>query len=339
MKRLLEVNNLTAYFRTNGGLLKAVDGVSFNMDEGEVLAIVGESGSGKSVLAKTLIGLISESEGLTVSGIIKFEDKDLLSLNNKAMARLRAKDISVIFQDPFSSLNPLLTIGTQLKEAIIYNEKMGREQIYQQSVELLKMVGMTAPETLFKQYPHQLSGGMRQRVMIAMALACKPKLLIADEPTTALDVTVQAQIIELLISLKQRFKMSILLISHDLGVVSQIADKVMVMYAGKIIEKGDLQDIFYNYGHPYTRGLLKSLPQLEQEENKRFPFIDGQPPDLLCLPKGCHFFARCESAMNLCHESWPESFEVNANHQVSCWLLHPKAPNLKSLCNKEVAQY
>jgi len=323
--KLLEVKDLKTSFFTHVGEVKAVDNVSFYIDEAEAVGIVGESGSGKSVTSMSVMRLIS-SPGRIVGGEIIFEGEDLLKKSEKQMQDIRGNKISMIFQDPMTSLNPVFTIGNQLIEAIRLHNKVSKKQARQRAIEMLRLVGIPSPEKRLSQYPHEFSGGMRQRVMIAMALSCNPKLLIADEPTTALDVTIQAQILELLKSLQEQIKMSIILITHDLGVVADICKRVIVMYGGIIVEHGRAEDIFYNPKHPYTWGLLKSVPKLHLGEKKRLIPIEGQPPDLLKPPKGCPFAQRCEWAMRICLEKRPEFFEISEGHQARCWLNHENTP-------------
>ncbi|HHW15510.1 MAG TPA: ABC transporter ATP-binding protein, partial [Firmicutes bacterium] len=323
---LLKVTDLKTSFFTHVGEVKAVDGVSFEVGRGEAVALVGESGCGKSVTALSVMRLLSHP-GKIRGGSIEFEGRDLVNLPDNEMHKIRGNEISMVFQDPMTSLNPVLTIRQQLAETLILHQKLSRREAGQRAVDLLRMVGIPSPERRVNQYPHQFSGGMRQRVMIAMALACNPKLLIADEPTTALDVTIQAQILELMKELKQKLGTSIILITHDLGVVAGLCSRVIVMYAGKIVEQGSLREIFYNPQHPYTWGLLKSVPRLHESEKKRLVPIIGQPPDLLKPPAGCAFNPRCEHAMGVCLKERPPFFAVDgeAGHEAACWLMHPQA--------------
>lgn len=324
-EKLLEVKNLKTSFFTHVGEVKAVNDVSFDVYEGQTVGIVGESGSGKSVTSMSIMRLIAPP-GKIVDGQIIFEGKDILKLSEKEMRDIRGNKISMIFQDPMTSLNPVFTIGNQLIEAIKIHNKVSKAQAKKRSIEMLKLVGIPTPERRLSQYPHEFSGGMRQRVMIAMALSCNPKLLIADEPTTALDVTIQAQILDLLKKLQQQLKMSIILITHDLGVVADICQKVIVMYGGIIVEEGTVDDIFYNPKHPYTWGLLRSVPKMHLGLKKRLVPIEGQPPDLLKPPKGCPFAPRCEYAMRVCLQVRPPLFEVGDGHRSRCWLNHQYAP-------------
>ena len=315
---LLEVKDLHTSFFTDAGEVKAVNGVSFNLERGKVLGIVGESGSGKSVTAYSIMQILSDP-GKIVSGSIKLDGQELVGSGEKVMKTVRGNKVSIIFQDPMTSLNPTYTIGKQLMEAILLHTDRDKKQAYDRAVEMLRLVNVNEPEKRMKQYPFEFSGGMRQRVMIAMALACEPDILIADEPTTALDVTIQAQILELMKSLQQELGMAIILITHDLGVVAQMCDEVIVMYAGSICEQGTADEIFYNPCHEYTKGLLKSIPSAETA-GKRLEPITGTPIDLLNMPKGCAFAPRCGSAMKICLKACPERMTNNEDHQATCWM-------------------
>ena len=317
---LLKVNDLEVSFFTHAGEVKAVRKVSYDLKYGEAMGIVGESGSGKSVSSYALMGIIPEP-GKILNGSINFEDKDITKLSEAEMLKLRGKEVGMIFQDPMTSLNPVFTVGSQIDESLKKHTNLDKKQREKRIIELFELVGINQPEKRLKQYPHEFSGGMRQRVMIAMALACNPKLLIADEPTTALDVTIQAQIIELLKELKEKINMSIIFITHDLGVISEICDKVAVMYAENIIERGSIDDIFYNPKHPYTLGLLKSIPKINADEHERLIPIEGNPVDLINPPKGCAFAPRCDYCMNICMEKVPPVYSVGEGHESSCWLL------------------
>ena len=325
MERLLEVTNLHTSFFTYSGEVKAVRGVGFHVDEGEAIAIVGESGCGKSVTAISIMRLIPPPGRIT-DGAIMFNGRDLMGLTERQMQDVRGNEIGMIFQDPMTSLNPVLTIKTQIVETLRLHQDISKKDAAERAIELMHLVGIPSPERRLGSYPHQFSGGMRQRVMIAMALACNPKLLIADEPTTALDVTIQAQIISLMKDLKKKLGMSIILITHDLGVVAGLAQRVVVMYAGKIIEQGTVGEIYYHAQHPYTWGLLKSVPRLDAEQKKKLVPILGQPPDLISPPQGCPFAPRCDCAMAICKQVPPEYTQMSDHHVVACWLQHPMAP-------------
>jgi oligopeptide transport system ATP-binding protein len=325
MKNILEVQNLQTSFFTHVGEVKAVGGVSFQVGVGEAIGIVGESGCGKSVTSLSIMRLLTYP-GQIVGGSINFAGKDLVKATEKEMQRIRGNEISMIFQDPMTSLNPVFTIGNQIMEPLMRHQKLSRSEAKAKAIEMLRLVGIPSPEKRAAQYPHEFSGGMRQRVMIAMALSCQPKLLIADEPTTALDVTIQAQILELMKELKEKINTSIILITHDLGVVAEVCSRIIVMYAGIIVEQGTREHIFYNPRHPYTWGLLKSIPHIEAEKKERLIPIDGQPPDLLKPPAGCPFYPRCEHAMEICVEQRPPYTDLSPVHKAACWLLHYNAP-------------
>ncbi len=325
MDALLEIRGLKTSFFTPGGEVKSVDGVSLTVGKGEAIAIVGESGCGKTVTALSIMRLIAEP-GRIVSGSIFFDGEDLATKSETQMEKIRGDRISMVFQDPMTSLNPVLTIGTQITEVLRLHQEMGRRQARARAAELLGLVGLPNPDRRLSQYPHQFSGGMRQRVLIAMAVACNPQLLIADEPSTALDVTVQAQIMDLMRDLGSRLGTSIILITHDLGVVAGMASRVLVMYAGKIVEEGPVKDIYYRPMHPYTWGLLKSVPRLNSAEKKRLVPIQGQPPDLIAPPTGCRFNPRCNHALEVCLRHEPMSASFSDGHQVACWRYHAQAP-------------
>ncbi len=319
-QKLLEVKDEYLSFFTPAGEVKALNGVSFTLDEGEVLGIVGESGSGKSVTAYSIMGLTAYP-GKLIGGTIRFNGHQVDQMTEKEFRKMRGNEVSIIFQDPMTSLNPVYTIGNQIVEVILLHTDKTKEQAYERAKELLELVGINEPEKRLKQYPHELSGGMRQRVMIAIALACEPKLLIADEPTTALDVTIQAQILELMQELRKKLGMSIIMITHDLGVVASMCEKIAVMYAGHIVEYGTTDEIFYNPKHEYTKGLIKSIPNLNAETVERLVPIEGQPVDLLNPPKGCPFAPRCESCMKICLNKMPEQTDISDTHYSRCWLL------------------
>lgn len=321
---LLEVKNLHTYFKTKKGIVKAVNDVTYSLDAGKTLGIVGESGSGKSVSAMSIIKLL-DGNGYIESGSITFDGKDILQCTDKEMYHIRGNEISVIFQEPMTSLNPVFTVERQIGETLQIHQNMTKKEARKRAVDLLADVKIPNPERVAKQYPFQLSGGMRQRVMIAMALACKPKLLIADEPTTALDVTIQAQILNLIKRLNRELDMTTILITHDLGVVATLCDKVVVMYGGLIMEDGTVEEIFYHPKHPYTMGLIDSIPRVTGGEKQRLKPIPGTPPNLIHPPKGCPFSTRCPYCMNVCMEEMPPYFQEDG-HRTMCWLLHEEAP-------------
>ena len=324
---LLEVNDLHTSFFTPAGEVKAVNGVSFYLDHGKVLGIVGESGSGKSVTAYSIMQIL-EKTGKIVSGSVKFDGQELVGIGEAGMKKIRGNKISIIFQDPMTSLNPTYTIGHQLMEAIRLHTNRNKKEAWDRAVEMLRLVNVNEPEKRMKQYPYEFSGGMRQRVMIAMALACEPDILIADEPTTALDVTIQAQILELMQSLQKELGMAIIMITHDLGVVAQMCDEVIVMYAGSICEQGSADEIFYNPKHEYTKGLLRSIPTVDNDGQKLEP-IAGTPIDLLNMPQGCPFAPRCDAAMKICLRERCQRMQINDMHQAACW------QNVKEALEKE----
>ena len=323
---LLQVKNLAVSFSTYRGKVKAVRDVSFSVDEGKTIGIVGESGCGKSVTSHAIMGLLPRENSKIEHGQITFNDRNITDLSEKEMNRLRGNEIAIIFQDPTTSLNPVLTIGTQIQESLFLHKKLTKQQARQRAIELLNLVGIPSAEMRLDDYPHQFSGGMRQRVMIAMALSCEPKLLIADEPTTALDVTVQAQILDLLKQLQRKTNTAIVLISHDLGVIANLCDDIAVMYAGQIVEYGSAEDIFYNAHHPYTKGLLKSLPRLTDKKGEPLSVIEGQPPDLKQDINFCPFAMRCDKAMRICAAQIPAVTQIGNHHYVKCWLEHELAP-------------
>ena len=320
---LLKVRDLHTSFFTDAGEVKAVNGVSFNVERGKVLGVVGESGSGKSVTAYSIMQILYDN-GKIVSGSIKLDGQELVGAGEKVMRNVRGNRISIIFQDPMTSLNPTYTIGKQLMEAILLHTGRTKKQAYERAVEMLRLVNVNAPEKRMKQYPFEFSGGMRQRVMIAMALACEPDILIADEPTTALDVTIQAQILELMKSLQEELGLAIIMITHDLGVVAQMCDEVIVMYAGSICEQGTADEIFYNPCHEYTKGLMRSIPTADTAGTKLHP-ITGTPIDLLNMPAGCPFAPRCDNAMKICLKENARRMVINDDHFASCWMNVKKA--------------
>ena len=325
---LLSVKNLSTEFPVKKGIVRAVEDVSFDVDQGEILAIVGESGSGKSVTSLSIMGLLAEP-GHVAGGSLEFEGKDLATLSEKQYRELRGNDMAMIFQEPMTSLNPVYRVGNQIVEAIRTHEKVSKAEAKDRAVDLLRKVGIPSPEARINDYPHQMSGGMRQRVMIAMALACNPKLLIADEPTTALDVTIQAQILDLLRRLRDDTGMAVLLITHDLGVVSETADRVVVMYCGQVVEEAEVRTLFDHPMHPYTLGLLKSIPRLEDDDSKRLYMIKGMVPNPLEMPPGCHFSDRCDSCMDVCRTKVPELVDVDGQ-KVRCFLYESADGEVKS---------
>ena len=318
-KYILDVQDLHTTFSTDkGGEVHAVNGVSFRLEPGKILGIVGESGSGKSVTAYSIMQILSENGGIT-GGKVLYKGEDITKWNEKQMQSFRGKCCSIIFQDPMTSLNPVFTIGNQLMEAITLHTDRNKEQARARAVEMLSLVGINEPEKRLKQYPHELSGGMRQRVMIAMALACEPDILIADEPTTALDVTIQAQILELMQDLQKKLGMAIIIVTHDLGVIASMCDEIMVMYGGRVCERGIADDIFYRPAHEYTKGLLRSIPSTANMDERLIP-IGGTPINMLDLPKGCAFCPRCDAAMKICLREQPPELQVSDTHRASCWM-------------------
>ncbi|PRR76849.1 Oligopeptide transport ATP-binding protein OppD [Clostridium liquoris] len=330
MAKLLEVKDLKVSFHTYAGEVQSVRGVSFDLEKGETLAIVGESGCGKTITSKSIMRLIATPPGEIKKGSqIFFEGKDVLKMSDKELRDLRGEDISMIFQDPMTSLNPTMKIGNQIAESLIIHRGMNKKEALKEAVKMLKVVNIPNAEKRSKQYPHEFSGGMRQRAMIAIALACNPKILIADEPTTALDVTIQAQIMDLIKELQNKLDTAVILITHDLGVVASVASRIQVMYAGMIIERGTTEEIFYNPKHPYTWALLQSVPRLDTKHKNQLYSIKGTPPDLLKPPVGCPFASRCEYCMQICRDEMPEITKISDTHSVQCWLQHPLAPKVE----------
>lgn len=328
---LLEIDNLQTHFFTSAGVVKAVDGVSYTVEQGETVAVVGESGSGKSVTAMSIMRLIPWPPGKIVGGSVNFDGKDLLALTDDQMRNIRGRDIGMIFQEPMTSLNPVLTIGLQLTEPMIAHLKMSEQDAMAKAAKLLDLVGISEPERRLAQYPHHLSGGMRQRVVIAMALACDPKLIIADEPTTALDVTIQAQILELMKNLTRDLGVAMIIITHNLGVVARYADRVNVMYAGRIIESGTATEIYHKPRHPYTLALLKSVPRMDRQRSEKLDPVDGQPPDLTKLDEGCSFRPRCRFSTDECSKSFPALEEVSPGHTSACFEKENLAKEIKEV--------
>ncbi len=316
---LLEVKNLRTHFRTERGRVTAVDGISFDVHEGEILGVVGESGCGKSVMSQSIMRLFDEKYTAEYEGEVLFKGKNLLELSPSEMQKIRGNDISMIFQDPLSSLNPVYTIGDQIRETIRLHQNVSKKEAHEKAIEMLRLTGIPSPEKRVDEYPHQLSGGMQQRAMIAMALSCQPKLLIADEPTTALDVTIQAQILDLIVDLNQKLGMGVIFITHDLGVVSEICTRVIVMYLGQIVEETDTESLFSKPLHPYTKGLMKSIPQLEGDRSQKLHMIEGTVPSLDNIPKGCRFVTRCPYGDDFCRENAPDLVPDNEKQKVRCW--------------------
>ena len=325
-ERVLTIEDLQVSFDTYAGEVQAVRGVSLHVDAGEVLAVVGESGCGKSVTAQTIMKLNPMPTARIKGGKIDLAGHDIVNASEREMQHIRGKEVAMIFQDPMTCMNPTTQVGKQVVESVRLHSKLSRKEARQEAVHHLNQVHIPNPEERARQYPHEYSGGMRQRAMIAMALSCKPKLLVADEPTTALDVTIQAQIMDLLVELKNKMGTAIILITHDLGVVAGVADRVAVMYAGKVVETGTVREIFYEHSHPYTEALLGSLPQADTGKKEPLISIPGTPPDLLNPPKGCGFAARCRHCMQLCKEEQPPQFQLGDGHAAACWLLHPDCP-------------
>ncbi len=336
MAKLLEIRDLQTQFTTDRGVVKAVDGVSYDVEEGEILGIVGESGCGKSVSALSIMRLIADPPGKIVGGQVVFDGRDLLALSESEMRQIRGNRIGMVFQEPMSSLNPVLSIGRQLTETLELHLKMSPGAARERAAELLSMVGMPDAESRLKDYPHQLSGGMRQRVMIAMAISCEPRLIVADEPTTALDVTIQAQILELMQSLSRELGTALVIITHNLGVVARYADRVLVMYAGKIVESGVSRAIYGDPRHPYTLGLLNSVPRLDGRAGSQLEVIEGMPPDLIEMPEGCSFAPRCKFAIDRCTTETPELMEVDGEHRSACWRLE-ELPEIAAAASQEEA--
>ncbi len=318
-EKLVDIIDLKTYFYTEDGVVRAIDGVTFHINKGETLGVVGESGCGKSVTSLSIMRLIPDPPGKIVEGQILFEGEDLLKKSEAAMRKIRGNDISMIFQEPMTSLNPVYTVGSQISEAIELHQGLDRKAALEKAVEMLRLVGIPLPERRIREYPHQMSGGMRQRVMIAMALSCNPKLLIADEPTTALDVTIQAQILELMKGLKEELNTSIMLITHDLGVIAEMAERVVVMYSGKIVEEADVVSLFRQPLHPYTEGLLNSIPRIDAKK-ERLHVIEGTVPNPLNMPSGCRFHPRCPYVEDICRAQEPELIQVDVGRYVSCWM-------------------
>ena len=337
MEKILEVKDLQVSFNTYAGEVRAVRDVSFHINQGETLCFVGESGCGKTVTAKAIMRLLPKGQAVIKEGSqIIFSGKDVLKMDGKELRNYRGNDVSMIFQDPMTSLNPTMTCGKQIIETLRLHRGLSKEEATKEAIHMLEMVKIPDAERRIKDYPHQMSGGMRQRVMIAIALACQPHLLIADEPTTALDVTIQAQIIDLLRELKEKLNTAIILVTHDLGVVANFADRIQVMYAGQVVERGTAREIFYEAKHPYTWALLSSVPKLAKESKQELYTLQGTPPDLILPLEHCPFAARCEFCMPICKEQMPPETVLTDTHRLSCWLQHPDAPKVKSVYEREV---
>ncbi|MGL4731810.1 MAG: ABC transporter ATP-binding protein [Clostridium sp.] len=330
MEKILDVKDLKVSFHTYAGEVKSVRGISFHLNKGETLAVVGESGCGKTVTSKAIMRLLPEPMPAEIKdgSKITFDGKSILDMDDKELRGLRGSDISMIFQDPMTSLNPTMTVGKQISESLIIHRGMSKDEAMKESIKMLELVNIPNADKRAHQYPHEFSGGMRQRAMIAIALACNPKILIADEPTTALDVTIQAQIMELIADLQEKLGTAVILVTHDLGVVADVAHRIQVMYAGQIIERGTVDEIFYNPQHPYTWALLQSVPRLDTQNKGVLYALNGTPPDLIKPPVGCPFAARCEYCMEICKEAMPQVTTLSETHEVSCWLKHEMAPKV-----------
>ncbi len=336
-EKILELKHVVYSFKTYGGVVKAVRDVSFDVRKGEILGIVGESGCGKSVTAQCILRLNPEPPGFFGGGEIFYDGKDILKMSNREMRKIRGGEIGFVFQDPMTSLNPTMRVGKQIEEVFIGRKGISRGEVKKRALEIMKLVGISDTEKRYRQYPHELSGGMKQRIMIAIALVSRPSVIICDEPTTSLDVTIEAQILDLLLDLREKLGTSIIMITHDLGVIARLCDRVIVMYGGKVIERGKVEDIFYETAHPYTKGLLHSIAKLDTAKGEKLKPIDGTPPDLFSPPAGCPFAARCEYAMEVCQENPPEEYRFTDEHTANCWLHHAFAPesDLKRECRAQ----
>ena len=326
-ENILELKNLVFSFHTYGGEVKAVRDVSFNVRKGEILGIVGESGCGKSVTAQCILRLNPEPPGFFENGEILFNGEDILKMSNKEIRKIRGREIGFVFQDPMTSLNPTMRVGAQIEEVFLGRTDVTKKEVKERALEIMRLVGINDAEKRYRQYPHELSGGMKQRIMIAIALVSRPSVIICDEPTTSLDVTFEAQIRDLLLELREKLGTSIIMITHDLGVIARLCDRVIVMYGGKVVERGNVGEIFYDTAHPYTKGLMKSIAKLDTHKGEKLHPIDGTPPDLFAPPKGCPFAARCEYAMDICSEIPPETYVLSEEHKTCCWLQHEMAPD------------
>ena len=327
MAHLLEVKELTTAFTGDYGRNVSVDHVSFHVDEGEVVCIVGESGCGKSVTAQCILRLNPEPPGFFENGEILFNGEDILKMSNKEIRKIRGREIGFVFQDPMTSLNPTMRVGAQIEEVFLGRTDVTKKEVKERALEIMRLVGINDTEKRYKQYPHELSGGMKQRIMIAIALVSRPSVIICDEPTTSLDVTIEAQILDLLLELREKLGTSIIMITHDLGVIARLCDRVIVMYGGKIVERGNVNEIFYDTAHPYTKGLMKSIAKLDTKKGDKLHPIEGTPPDLFAPPKGCPFAARCDYAMDVCSQMPPETYKISEEHKTCCWLQHEMAPD------------
>ena len=337
MGKILEVKNLTVHIKTHKGVVQAVRGVDFYLNEQETLAVVGESGSGKSITMKGVMGILPKN-GKVVEGSVMFQGNDLTKYSERQMQQVRGSEIAMIFQDPMTSLNPTMKVGKQIMESLLLHKNMTKAQAREEAIHTLELVKIPDAAKRMDDYPHQMSGGMRQRVMIAIALSCSPHILIADEPTTALDVTIQAQIIDLLRELRDQLNTAIILVTHDLGVVANFADRIQVMYAGQVIERGSVREIFYEAKHPYTWALLSSVPTLDKSNKQELYTLKGTPPDLILPLEHCPFAARCEYCMPICKETMPPETVLSDTHKVSCWLQHPNAPKVQSYYDRKAAE-
>ncbi len=326
-ENILELNNVVYSFRTYGGIVKAVRDVSFEVRRGEILGIVGESGCGKSVTAQCILRLNPEPPGFFEGGEILFQGRDVLKMSKKEIRKIRGGEIGFVFQDPMTSLNPTMRIGAQIEEVFLGRKDVSRKEVKEKALNIMRLVGISDVEKRYKQYPHELSGGMKQRVMIAIALVGQPSLIICDEPTTSLDVTIEAQILDLLLELREQLGTSIIMITHDLGVIARLCDRVIVMYGGKIVERGTVDELFYDTAHPYTKGLMQSIARLDMKKGEKLQPIEGTPPDLFSPPVGCPFAARCDYCMDVCNELPPEQYSLSDEHTTCCWLQHEFAPD------------
>lgn len=326
-ENILELKNVVYSFRTYGGEVKAVRDVSFEVRKGEILGIVGESGCGKSVTAQCILRLNPEPPGFFEGGEIWFKGEDVLKMSKKEIRKIRGGEIGFVFQDPMTSLNPTMRVGAQIEEVFLGRKDVTKKEVKEKALDIMRLVGISDVEKRYKQYPHELSGGMKQRVMIAIALVSRPSLIICDEPTTSLDVTIEAQILDLLLELREKLGTSIIMITHDLGVIARLCDRVVVMYGGKIVEKGTVNELFYDTAHPYTKGLMSSIAKLDTKKGEKLHPIEGTPPDLFAPPVGCPFAARCDYCMDVCNELPPENYKLSDEHSTCCWLQHELAPD------------